>query len=70
MSEINENGVDVKRRRFITMTSSAIGAVGVAAAAVPFVASMSPHVRAKAAGAPVEVDISNRFERYYHIIRS
>jgi len=58
MSETNENGVDVKRRRFITMTSSAIGAVGVAAAAVPFVASMSPSERAKAAGAPVEVDIS------------
>lgn len=58
MSETNENGVDVKRRRFITMTSSAIGAVGCAVAAVPFVASMSPSERAKAAGAPVEVDIS------------
>ncbi len=58
MSEMNENGVDVKRRRFITMTSSAVGAVGVVAAAVPFVASMSPSERAKAAGAPVEVDIS------------
>ncbi len=58
MSDMNENGVDVKRRRFITMTSSAVGAVGVAAAAVPFVASMSPSERAKAAGAPVEVDIS------------
>ena len=58
MSEMNENGVDEKRRRFITMTSSAVGAVGVVAAAVPFVASMSPSERAKAAGAPVEVDIS------------
>lgn len=58
MSDTNGNGVDVKRRRFITMTSSAIGAVGVAAAAVPFVASMSPSERAKAAGAPVEVDVS------------
>ncbi len=58
MSDMNENGVDVKRRRFITMTSSAVGAVGVAAAAVPFVVSMSPSERAKAAGAPVEVDIS------------
>ena len=58
MSDMNGNGVDVKRRRFITMTSSAIGAVGVVAAAVPFVASMSPSERAKAAGAPVEVDVS------------
>ena len=48
MSDMNDNGVDVKRRRFITMTSSGIGAVGVAAAAVPFVASMSPSERAKA----------------------
>lgn len=58
MSDMKENGVDVKRRRFITMTSSAIGTVGVVAAAVPFVASMSPSERAKAAGAPVEVDVS------------
>ena len=58
MSDMSENGVDVKRRRFITMTSSGIGAVGVAVAAVPFVASMSPSERAKAAGAPVEVDVS------------
>ena len=58
MSDMNENGVDTKRRRFITMTSSAFGAAGVAVAAVPFVASMSPSERAKAAGAPVEVDVS------------
>ena len=58
MSDTNENGVDIKRRRFITMTSSAIGAAGVVTAAVPFVASMSPSERAKAAGAPVEVDVS------------
>ena len=58
MSEENENGVDVKRRRFITMTSSAVGAVGAAFAVTPFVASMGPSERAKAAGAPVEVDVS------------
>jgi ubiquinol-cytochrome c reductase iron-sulfur subunit len=35
-----------------------VGGIGVAAAAVPFVASMWPSEKAKAAGAPVDVDIS------------
>jgi ubiquinol-cytochrome c reductase iron-sulfur subunit len=35
-----------------------VGGVGVAAAATPFVMSFFPSERAKAAGAPVEVDIS------------
>lgn len=38
--------------------TSAVGAVGAVTSAVPFVASMLPSERAKAAGAPVEVDIS------------
>ncbi len=40
------------------MITSGIGAVGAAFVAVPFVQSMQPSARAKAAGAPVEVDIS------------
>ena len=47
---------DVSRRRWIAITSVA-GAAGAAAAAVPFVSMMQPSERAKAAGAPVEVDI-------------
>jgi ubiquinol-cytochrome c reductase iron-sulfur subunit len=47
-----------RRRRLLVISTSAVGAVGVAATAVPFVASMFPSERAKAAGAPVEVDIS------------
>jgi len=35
-----------------------VGAAGAGAMAIPFVSSMSPSARAKAAGAPVEVDIS------------
>jgi ubiquinol-cytochrome c reductase iron-sulfur subunit len=46
-----------KRRRLVVATSVVGGAAGVAAA-IPFVASMLPSERAKAAGAPVEVDIS------------
>lgn len=50
--------VDIKRRRVLVAATSAVGAVGVGFAAVPFVASMQPSARAKAAGAPVEADIS------------
>ena len=48
---------DASRRRWIAITSVA-GAAGAAAAAVPFVSALQPSERAKAAGAPVEVDIS------------
>ena len=49
--------VDASRRQLLLVTSAA-GGVAAAAAAVPFVASLTPSERAKAAGAPVEVDIS------------
>ncbi|HVE48415.1 MAG TPA: ubiquinol-cytochrome c reductase iron-sulfur subunit [Casimicrobiaceae bacterium] len=49
---------DAKKRRFLVGMTSAIGGVGAAAVAVPFVISMFPSERAKAAGAPVDVDIS------------
>lgn len=52
-----EDKVDCGRRRLIVATAAVGGAAGVATA-VPFVASMLPSERAKAAGAPVEVDIS------------
>lgn len=48
---------DQSRRGVIGVTT-AIGAAGGVAAAVPFVVSFAPSERAKAAGAPVEVDIS------------
>jgi ubiquinol-cytochrome c reductase iron-sulfur subunit len=49
--------VDKTRRNLIVATSAVGGAAGLGAA-VPFVASMWPSERARAAGAPVEVDIS------------
>ena len=49
--------VNKKRRKLVVATSVAGGAAGVVAA-VSFVASMWPSDRAKAAGAPVEADIS------------
>lgn len=50
--------VDTKRRRFLIGATSAVGAVGVGAIAIPFIGSLTPSARALAAGAPVEVDIS------------
>jgi len=38
--------------------TSAVGAVGVGFALVPFIAAMNPSAKARAAGAPVEADIS------------
>ena len=49
--------VDTGRRRFLTVATVATGAVGAAFAALPFLASWKPSARAKAMGAPVEVDI-------------
>jgi ubiquinol-cytochrome c reductase iron-sulfur subunit len=50
--------VDTGRRQFLTVATVATGVVGAAFAAVPFLASWKPSARAKAMGAPVEVDIS------------
>lgn len=55
---MSEQNVDKGRRRMLTLATTAVGAVGVGFAATPFVLSMTPSARAKAAGAPVEVDIS------------
>jgi len=52
-----DHKVDAGRRQLLLATSAA-GGVAVAAVAVPFVGSLTPSERAKAAGAPVEVDIS------------
>jgi ubiquinol-cytochrome c reductase iron-sulfur subunit len=53
----DQAAIDLEKRNFL-ITTSAVGAVGAVAVAVPFVKSMTPSERAKAAGAPVEVDIS------------
>jgi len=54
-----EQELDKDKRRFV-LTATTVAATGAASAvaAVPFVASMMPSERAKAAGAPVEVDLS------------
>jgi len=50
--------VDADRRRFLTASVGVVGAVATVGVAVPFVAAWQPSERARAIGAPVEVDIS------------
>jgi ubiquinol-cytochrome c reductase iron-sulfur subunit len=52
-----DTGIDQSKRTWIAITCGA-GAVGGVAVAVPFVSSFAPSERARAAGAPVQVDIS------------
>jgi ubiquinol-cytochrome c reductase iron-sulfur subunit len=53
-----DHEVNERKRGFLVAATSIVGGAVVGAAAVPFVGSMLPSERAKAAGAPVEVDIS------------
>ena len=50
--------IDKGRRQLLTAATTLTGVAGVAFAAVPFLASWKPSARAKALGAPVEIDIS------------
>ena len=54
---MSQNKIDNTRRNLIVGTTAVAGAAGVGVA-IPFVWSFWPSERAKAAGAPVEVDIS------------
>jgi len=54
---MSQDAIDPGRRAWVGIACGA-GAVGTVATAVPFVSSFAPSERAKAAGAPVEVDIS------------
>jgi len=49
--------VNKQRRRFLISATSAVGAVGVGLAAVPFIKSWNPSAKAQAVGAPVKVSI-------------
>ncbi len=55
---MNDQGVDKSKRQFLTASLTVVGAVGSGFASVPFLAQMQPSVKTKAAGAPVEVDLT------------
>jgi len=50
---------DEERRRLLASATAAAGGLALAGASVPFVASLWPSERARATGAPVEVDIAS-----------
>lgn len=56
---MTEETHDPDRRKLLTTVAAAIGGVGVGAASVPFVQSLSPNQAAEAACADIEVDISD-----------
>lgn len=49
--------IDTNKRRFLANTTTVVGGIGIAVAAIPFISSLSPSAKAVAAGAPVEVNI-------------
>lgn len=51
-------GTGLSRRRFLGVATGITAGVGAAFVAVPFIASWQPSARARALGAPVDVDIS------------
>lgn len=55
---MSEQQIDADKRTWI-IASSCVGAVGAGLAAVPFVSTFQPSERSRAAGAPVEVDVSS-----------
>jgi ubiquinol-cytochrome c reductase iron-sulfur subunit len=56
--EVPDEGPDLKRRKALIKATATAGGLGLAAAAYPFLASLAPSERAKALGAPVEVDVA------------
>ena len=56
---MRNDGINSERRRFLTTTASVVGGAGAVAASVPFVSTLTPSARAKAIGAPVEVEIGD-----------
>ena len=58
-SSMSKDNLDNSRRKFLTGSLSIVGGTGAAATLWPFLSSMGPSAKAKAAGAPVKVDISS-----------
>lgn len=57
LDTMSDEQVDKGKRRFLVISTSVVAGVGVIGAVAPFVASMWPSEKAKAAGAPVDVDV-------------
>src|SRR5690606_34604305 len=55
---MSNDGVNTGRRRFLVAATSVVGAAGAVGAVTPFVGSWFPSAKAKAARAPVKVNVS------------
>lgn len=55
---MTDQEIDQSRRNFLMNTTSALGALGVASAAVPFLSSWMPSARSLSQGGPIEADLS------------
>ena len=55
---MSEQEIDLKKRRFLTNTTSVVGAIGVGFVIWPFLSSMSPTAKARAAGAAIDININ------------
>lgn len=53
-----DEAIDDSRRKFLLTATTAVGAVGVAFVATPFISSWQPSERARALGAPTQLDVS------------
>lgn len=51
--------IDQKRRCFLRRATTAVGGIGLAAAAVPFISYWMPSADTEAAGEPIKIDISS-----------
>ena len=65
MSESNKPS---NRRKFLTNLTQVMGGVGGIFAVIPFLSTMSPSEKAKSAGAPIEIDISNLRPGAYKVV--
>ena len=55
---MNKNKVNLDRRKYLTIATSALGGIGLSFAVVPFITSWLPSAKAKALGAPIDIDVS------------
>ena len=59
---MTDDSTNAGRRRFLAGSTAAVGAAGVVGATAPFIGSWNPSAKARAAGAPVRIDISRLAE--------
>lgn len=59
---MTDDSTKTLRRRILVSSTLGLGTVGIAGAAAPFIGSWNPSAEARAAGAPVRIDISNLLE--------